>query len=214
MKTKHVQKVFNARTSLLQGENVLAVLPLADEYQMTKLKSDCERWLLQQMDRSPPDDECIKFLALAEKHSLTNLQDRTIDLVSNMTLRDLETHPDFGQLSNGTMVRVLKTRVENLENFNVKLRSSNDTWRSKCEDVEDVLKKMGREKLTIKYTLDEIETAWETKKSDARCIDPVHIYGPRNYACEKCTRQVHTYLQAKVWYLLNRGSTSSGISWP
>ena len=79
---------------------------------------------------------------------------------------------------------------------------------------EELLKRAGRDKLTIKCALDQVDGAWEMKGSDARCIDPVHIYGPRQYSCEKCTKQLHTYIQSKVGFLLNRGANWAGINWP
>ena len=193
---------------------MLTILPLADEYQMYKLKQDCELWLMHQLSVLPSGEQQMAYLSIAEKYSLDRLLENTVTLVSDMTVEDLERNPDYENLEQDTVVRILKRRVQSLETGNRKLQQSTDSWRQKCEDLQDCLMKMSREKLVIKRYLDEVEGSWELKGSDARCIDPVHIYGPRNYACEKCSRQVHTYIQAKVWHLLNRGSTCSAINWP
>lgn len=137
-----------------------------------------------------------------------------MELAAQMPVDEFENSVNCKDLNQETVSLVYRTRVAALEKSNAKLQQSNETWEKKCQEIEDSSKKLSRDKETIKRTLDEIEAAWETKGPEARCIDPVHIYGPRNYCCEKCTRQVNTYIQSKVWYLLNRGSTWSGIQWP
>ena len=197
---------------------MLRILPLADEYQMAKLKQDCELWLLAQLDHLPVSadntDFYLRYLTTAQRFCLDHLMERTIDLVSELSIDELERSAEYEGVEQATLISILKRRVETLEKSNIKLNSVAESWRRKHDDLEECLKKMSREKLSIKRTLDEVEGAWELKGSDARCIDPVHIYGPRNYSCDKCSRQVNTYIQSKVWYLLNRGSTSAGITWP
>ena len=151
---------------------------------------------------------------MAQKFNLERLLDSAVDLVSDLTVNDLESHPDYKDIERETMVKILRKRVTTLERDNAKVSQSSESWRKKAEELEDCLKKMSREKFTIKRTLDEVSSAWDAKNCDARCIDPVHIYGPRHFHCEKCTRQVHTYIQGKVCFLLNKGSTWSGITWP
>ena len=198
---------------------------------MQKLKSDCETWLLHQLasqehtvqiepvkadeaDQEVYRKQQLRYLGMAQRYNLPGLLDRSVDMVSSMSAKDLHEHPDFDTIEQDTLVKILTHRVYALEKNQSKLTQSVDHWRGKCEDAQDCLMRLGREKLTIKRSLDEAEAAWEVKSSDCRCIDPVHIYGPRNYNCEKCTRQVHTYIQSKIWYLLNRGVTCSGITWP
>ena len=201
-------------------ENVLSILPLADEYQMAKLKQDCENWLLAQLEHLPGSSDAssidlyMRYLTTAQKYRLEHLMDTAIEQVSALNMGELEACEHYKEIEQSTLVTILKRRVQALESANAKLNSISESWRRKHDDLEDCLKKMSREKLTIKRALDEVDGAWELKGSDARCIDPVHIYGPRNYSCDKCTRQVNTYIQAKIWYLLNRGSTSAGITWP
>ena len=215
------------------------ILPLADEYQMMKLKSDCETWLLHQLHTtnttspsspttttssssspsSVPAQHGLKFVSLAQQYQLERLLEAAVELLAGddaklRAVEELERHPDYDAIETGTLVRILRRRVTVLEKQHGKLVKTNDTWRKKCEDLEDCLKKMSREKLTIKRALDEVEGAWELKGSDARCIDPVHIYGPRNFTCETCTKQMQTYMQGKIHFLLNRGSNWSGITWP
>lgn len=156
----------------------------------------------------------MRYLSMAQQYTLDQLLEKTVELVSVLAVNELENHPEYGNIERDTMVKILKKRVQNLERGNAKLAQSSDSWRKKAEELEDCLKKMSREKLTIKRTLDEISGSWEAKNSDARCIDPVHIYGPRHFDCEKCTKQIHTFIQAKANYLLNKGSTWSGITWP
>ncbi len=182
---------------------------------MGKVKWDCESWLLSQLDSvATSSEQQMKYVTLAQQYRLGRLLDKSVEMVSDLAVKELETHSDYADLDQGTIVKILKHRVQALEKSDAKLKHSMDNWRKRCEELEDVLKKMGREKLTIKKALDEMESAWEAKGSDTRCIDPVHIYGPRHYKCEKCTQQVRTYIQSKVWYLLNKGSTWSGVAWP
>lgn len=208
------------------------VLPLADEYQMQKLKGDCESWLLHQLavhtpklypdqlkqevavTEETPIDQQLRYLTMAQRYNLPGLLDRAVDLASSIPVQELESHPEYDNIEQDTLLQILKTRMQTLEKNQTKLTQSVDHWRTKYEEAEDCLMRLGREKLTIKRSLDEAEAAWDLKSSDCRCIDPVHIYGPRNYSCEKCTRQMHTYIQSKIWFLLNRGATCSGITWP
>ena len=194
--------------------NVMKILPLADEYQMQKLKLECENFLIFELANISEQENVVRYLVLAQKYNLDRLLEMTVDMTSQLPLGTLEGHEDYQLIEQETLLKIVTLRAKQLEIISDKHEQVSISWEKKCNETEDVLKKMSREKLTVKRLLDEVEIAWEIKGSDARCIDPVHIYGPRNYSCEKCTRQVETYIQSKIWYLLNRGSTYSGISWP
>ncbi|XP_060558214.1 uncharacterized protein LOC132718522 [Ruditapes philippinarum] len=63
-------------------ENVNAVLPLADEYQVSNLKSKCEAFLLRQVNGTISSDELYRVLEQASLYNMTSLLQNCVDVAS------------------------------------------------------------------------------------------------------------------------------------
>ena len=196
---------------------------------MGKIKSDCELWLLDQLrtrgsvttpTENPEESRAkdiamvLQYLDIAQKFNLAHLRDEAVQLISCLDVEELEARPEYEKLSSEIVVQILKYRVQRLEKTVGKSKRKIDFWRKQSEEMEDLVKRNSREKLSVKRVLDELDVAWDIKSPDTRCIDPVHIYCPRIYSCEQCTKQLQTFMKTKVNFLLNKDANCSGINWP
>ena len=100
----------------VSDDNVLQILPLADEYQMHKLKGDCDNCLLHQVERETKPAEGVAYLNMAQTYNLKRLRESSIELCSKLPLNVLERVPGFNDLDPANQIEVLKV-WENLLYF-------------------------------------------------------------------------------------------------
>jgi hypothetical protein len=68
----------------ISSENVNAILPLAEEYQVLNLKSKCEAFLLKQVTGTISSDDLYRVLAQASLYNMTGLLQKCVDVASCM----------------------------------------------------------------------------------------------------------------------------------
>jgi hypothetical protein len=74
----------------ISSENVNAVLPLAEEYQVSNLKSKCEAFLLKQVSGTISSDDLYNILGQGSQYNMPNLVKKCVKLVSNMDLESYQ----------------------------------------------------------------------------------------------------------------------------
>ena len=94
--------------AVVSDENVLRILPLAEEYQMHKLKVDCETCMLLHVERETRPKEGVIYLIIAQTYNLIRLRDRSADLASKLQLDHLEQMPEFNDLDSTNQIALLK----------------------------------------------------------------------------------------------------------
>jgi hypothetical protein len=65
------------------SENINSVLPLAEEYQVSNLKSRCEAFLLKQVKGVISFDDLYSILGQSSQYNMPNLVKKCVELVSN-----------------------------------------------------------------------------------------------------------------------------------
>ncbi|XP_053408974.1 BTB and MATH domain-containing protein 38-like [Mercenaria mercenaria] len=66
------------------------ILSLADEYQVTSLKTKCEDLLMKFLEKNSPICEVYKVLNVASRYHITKLMEEGLELASRRSLEDLE----------------------------------------------------------------------------------------------------------------------------
>ena len=62
---------------------------------MAKLKSDCENWLLCQLNSVPTHHQHMRYVAMGQQFGMERLLERAVELISDLAVDDLEQHPDY-----------------------------------------------------------------------------------------------------------------------
>ena len=84
---------------------------LADEYLITRLKRDCEEFMMGRVDAASSDD-LLLYLHLAQTHNISQLRDKSETLLSEVSHRQLSQCPNYNKPDLG---KVLRLRMEHQE---------------------------------------------------------------------------------------------------
>ena len=106
--SKSISRVATLNFCVDSDENVHRILSLSEEYQMQKLKVDCETCLLGLVEHENWPKEGVTYLTIAQKYNLIRLRDRSADLASKLELKDLEQMPEFNDLETSYQLAVFK----------------------------------------------------------------------------------------------------------
>ena len=119
--------------------NVMKILPLADEYQMQKLKLECENFLIFELANISEQENVVRYLVLAQKYNLDRLLEMTVDMTSQLPLGTLEGHEDYQLIEQETLLKIVTLRAKQLEIISDKHEQVSISWEKKCNETEDVL---------------------------------------------------------------------------
>ncbi|XP_013397337.1 kelch-like protein 12 [Lingula anatina] len=224
-----LQWIYRSMIETITDENVFYVLPLAEEYQILKLKLDCEQVLLshvQPKTTTPqPMEQVMEYMLLAQEYHLAELLDRTAESTAGLTNEELTKRREYPRLSSETKGRIATSRVILLEHktrgqekeINIAKRQCREL-EEKCKITEQEIDRHIREKKVIQKYLHEIKDAWDNRGEEVRCgKDEVHTYCSRNYECKDCNLKVKAFVSSKTDQLLHRSLKELGrntIKWP
>ena len=92
------------------------ILPLTQEYQMTRVTERCQHYLLSQ----PPS---VKNLVLAETYNLGTLLKTCIQFAKKTPFNTLKYQADFDRITPSTLMNILTYKVDRLESPMLAIRA-------------------------------------------------------------------------------------------
>lgn len=92
----------------ISDSNVLNLLPLVEEYQITAVKKKCEEFLLTKAGS-------MELLVTAQAYGLQQMLHKCIDHVRTKSFTELQKDPHFKRLEPDNLIHVLQLRVLDLE---------------------------------------------------------------------------------------------------
>lgn len=151
----------------LTRETVLGILPLTEEYQVSKLKGRCEKALIESIDSTTSALELLQILQQSSLYELKDLRKKCVELVSEKSTGELDEAKQEYELPAEALVEILGKDIEKLKVKNMELEELNEKQRKYIEEL-------GNEKATTQETLEVIQQyfANECKVSLAKDIDP------------------------------------------
>ncbi|XP_045159802.2 uncharacterized protein LOC123525114 [Mercenaria mercenaria] len=99
-------------------ENVYGILPLAEEYQVSYLKSKCEACMLGIITKNISSDELYNMLELASMYNMTGLLEMCIEVASEKTHKALESAEKKKAISPVVKCAILEKMVLKLQHAN------------------------------------------------------------------------------------------------
>lgn len=124
--------------------NVKFLLEFADEFDMPSMRNRCETFLCAQ-------DACIDNLIVAEKHDLKQLYKQCVDFSKTRTLEDLERDPLCKCLSERTLIKIYKEKVnmmrdyaQDLKNAETKLERRNGQLADEKDGMAEMFKNISK----------------------------------------------------------------------
>ena len=94
----------------LDTTDVYNLLDLAREYQIDKLKDQCEAYL----KRKPAT---LELLITAQEYCLESLKERCLKFLSSRALSAVQENPKFELLSEENKIRVMQDQLQNLQQY-------------------------------------------------------------------------------------------------
>ena len=101
-------KVLHPPNKDIDDDNVLAILPLAQEYQIEKVTERCEEHLLNSAST-------IKNYLIAQQFNLKKLLDSNMSYLKRAPITRLKTQPGFDQLDKKLVIQLLTDKCEKFE---------------------------------------------------------------------------------------------------
>ena len=93
------------------NKTVFFLLELADEYEMKKLRSLCEKCLIEHTTKV----KAIEFLVLAQKYKLEQLADVCFKRGAELCLAEIHYNKNYGLLDLSYQLKLAEKRIEHLE---------------------------------------------------------------------------------------------------
>ncbi|KAL5005632.1 hypothetical protein ScPMuIL_016790 [Solemya velum] len=107
----------------IDENNVIRILPLAEKYEVTRLKSRCEKFLIQQTQGETLAAEIlVQNIRLSVTHELGKLWSLCVDRASNFDSEKLESIQDFRDLSEETINGIFRHRLKMYEHACKKIK--------------------------------------------------------------------------------------------
>ena len=117
------------------GDNIAAVLPLADQYQVKRLLDKCEDFLVQDIEAvspKPRPDKIVNYLAISEKYAFDRLQKASFETAAKTESDLLENVQDFWDLPSVTTTSVFIRRLKLLEQCGKSIRAKIKELQNHC----------------------------------------------------------------------------------
>lgn len=125
-----LQCIYSSQNYFITDSNIRLLLQMSSEYEMPKLKSKCEEYLLTQ-------DFSIESLILAAKHDLKTLHKNCVDFAKTQTMEDLERHPLRKEIDPDTLIAIYKEKVYMIRNYADELKQSESKLKKQNEQMVD-----------------------------------------------------------------------------
>jgi hypothetical protein len=116
------------------ANTALRLAPLAEEYNIPRLKKKCEEALcLSILSRNSPTEDILGYLAMADEHNMQALWDRCLERVVTMKISELRSSSSFKKLPPLVVTHIfeekiryheMNTEIENLASETVERRTS------------------------------------------------------------------------------------------
>ncbi|WAR17960.1 BAT38-like protein [Mya arenaria] len=153
--------------------NVDILLDFAEEYDMPSMRNRCEDYLCAQ-------DASIEHLIVAEKFDLKHLYKQCVDFAKTRTLEDLEKDPLCKCVSEKTLTRIYKEKVNMMRDYANDLKQSETKLTRANEQLLD-------EKEGMAAMLGSIGKIWEMPNK--RCYK--HMTDDRfDFTCRDCNEKI------------------------
>lgn len=167
-----LQCIYSAQ-NYVTDSNVQMLLQFAEEFDMPKLKSRCEHYLLSQ-------DFSIESLLISEKYDLKKLHKSCVDFAKTLTMEDLERNPLRKDLSDQTLIAIYKEKVYVMRNYANDLKQSENTLKKQNEQIRD-------EKEGMCTIFKNISKLWEMPNK--RCYK--HMTDDKfDFTCRECNEKM------------------------
>lgn len=116
-------------------DNIAAILPLADEYQVKRLMDKCEDFLVQDIQTvspKPRPDKIVNYLGFSEKYGFERLQKASYETAAKTESDLLENVQDFWDLPSVTTTSVFIRRLKLLEQCGKNIRAKIKELQNHC----------------------------------------------------------------------------------
>lgn len=116
-------------------DNITAVLPLADEYQVKRLLDKCEDFLVEDIKSTcpkPRPNKIVNYLGFSEKYGFERLQKASYETAAKTESDLLENVQDFWDLPSVTTTSVFIRRLKLLEQCGKSIRAKIKELQNHC----------------------------------------------------------------------------------
>ena len=140
---------------------------------MPSMKMRCEDYFLS-------GDKSLEILHLAERYDMKTLYKRCIEFAKTLTMEDLEKSSEYKDLSQETLIRIYKEKINMMRNYANDLKQSESKLTHQKNSLED-------EKDGMIAMFKNISKLWEMPNK--RCYK--HMTDERfDYTCRDCNEKI------------------------
>lgn len=152
-----------------------SLLELGDKFEMPKIKSECEVFLLAK-------ESSLKLLVAAQNFRLQQLYKKCLETVTRQDLHSLERNPLFSQLNATTTASIYKAEI-------LRLRSVARASEQNQMKTQMQARKLRNKKEKVSRRLEEVGEQWKTNRN--RCFKHgVHVRSDFDFSCTECNKRV------------------------